>query len=111
MCFTEQFLVVCSCKSFILHILVYIIKGGVIGGAGGLVPPPPPIIWRTELPKRLSRHTFKFFNSNIPQCIDVFHKWRLWHGNEARILFSQSLLVSNYQTDMFLCFIFAKITK
>ena len=43
--------------------------------------------------------------------IDVFHKWRLWHGNEARILFSQSILVSNYQTDMLLCFIFAKIAK
>ena len=43
--------------------------------------------------------------------IDVFHKWRLWHGNEARMLFSRSILVSNYQTDMFLCFIFAKIAK
>ena len=32
--------------------------------------------------------------------IDVFHKWRLLHGNEARMLFSQSILVSNYQTDM-----------
>ena len=53
----------------------------------------------------------------VPQCgvfcasIDVFHKWRLWHGNEARMLFSRSILVSNYQTDMFLCFIFAKIAK
>ena len=43
--------------------------------------------------------------------IDVFQKWILWHGNEARILFSRSLLVSNYQTYMFLCFIFAKIAK
>ena len=34
------------------------------------------------------------------QAIDLFHKWRLLHGNEARILFSQSILVSNYQTDM-----------
>ena len=33
-------------------------------------------------------------------AIDVFHKWRLWHGNEARMLFSQSILVSNYQTDL-----------
>ena len=43
--------------------------------------------------------------------IDVFHKWRLWHGNEARMLFSRSILVSNYQTDIFLCFIFTKIAK
>ena len=43
--------------------------------------------------------------------IDVFHKWRLWHGNETRVLFSRSILVSNYQTDMFLCFNFAKIAK
>ena len=33
------------------------------------------------------------------QTVDLFHKWRLLHGNEARILFSQSILVSNYQTD------------
>ena len=32
--------------------------------------------------------------------IDLFHKWRLLHGNEARMLFSQWILVSNYQTDM-----------
>ena len=32
--------------------------------------------------------------------IDLFHKWRLLHGNEARMLFSQSILVSNCQTDM-----------
>ena len=43
--------------------------------------------------------------------IDVLHKWRLRHGNEARMLFSRSILVSNYQTDMFLCLIFAKIAK
>ena len=43
--------------------------------------------------------------------IDVFRKWRLWHGNEARMLFSRSILVFNYQTDMFFCFIFAKIAK
>ena len=24
--------------------------------------------------------------------IDVLHKWRLWHGNEARMLFSRSIL-------------------
>ena len=35
------------------------------------------------------------------QAIDLFHKWRLLHGNEARILFSQSILVSNYQTDRY----------
>ena len=45
------------------------------------------------------------------ECIDVFYQWRLWHGNEARMLFSRSILVSHYQTDMFLCFIFAKIAK
>ena len=33
------------------------------------------------------------------RTIDLFHKWRLLNGNEARILFSQSILVSNYQTD------------
>ena len=43
--------------------------------------------------------------------IDLFHKWRLLHENEARMLFGQSILVSNYQTDIFLCFIFAKIAK
>ena len=32
--------------------------------------------------------------------INLFHKWRLLHGNEASMLFSQSILVSNYQTDM-----------
>ena len=32
--------------------------------------------------------------------IDLFHKWRLLHENEARMLFSQSILVSNYQTDL-----------
>ena len=47
--------------------------------------------------------------SRLP--IGVFHKWRFWHGNEARMLFSRSILVSNYQTDMVLCFIFAKIAK
>ena len=47
----------------------------------------------------------------VGKGIDVFHKWRLWHGNEARMFFSWSILVSNYQTDMFLCFIFAKIAK
>ena len=31
--------------------------------------------------------------------IDVFHQWRLWHGSEARMLFSRSILVSIYQTD------------
>ena len=36
---------------------------------------------------------------------------RLWHGNEARMLFSRLILVFNYQTDMFLCLIFAKIAK
>ena len=43
--------------------------------------------------------------------IDLFHKWRLLHGNEARILFSQSILVSNYQTDMisFLAFFLLSI--
>ena len=43
--------------------------------------------------------------------IDVFHKWRLWHGDEARMLFSQSILVSNYQTDMisFLAFSLLRI--
>ena len=46
-----------------------------------------------------------------PTYIDVFHKWRLWHGNEARMLFSQSILVSNYQTDMisFLAFLLLSI--
>ena len=35
-------------------------------------------------------------------AIDLFHKWRLLHEYEARMLFSQSIiLVSNYQTDMF----------
>ena len=29
-----------------------------------------------------------------------FHEWRLLHGNEARLLFNQSILFSNYQTDM-----------
>ena len=43
--------------------------------------------------------------------IDVFYQWRLCHGNEGRMRFSRSILVSNYQTDMFLCFIFAKIAK
>ena len=33
--------------------------------------------------------------------LDVFHKWRIFHGNEARMLFSRSILVYNYQTDMF----------
>ena len=43
--------------------------------------------------------------------IDLFHKWRLLHGNEARMLFSQSILVSNYQTDMisFLAFLLLSI--
>ena len=41
-------------------------------------------------------------NSRRFRCrpIDVFHKWRLWHGNEACMLFSRSRLVSNYQTDL-----------
>ena len=34
------------------------------------------------------------------RSIDLFHKWLLLHGNEACMLFSQSILVSNYQTDM-----------
>ena len=49
--------------------------------------------------------------NEILHGIDVFHKWTLWHGDEARMLFSRSILVSNHQTDMFLCFIFAKIAK
>ena len=37
--------------------------------------------------------------------MDLFHKWRFLHGNEARMVFSQSILVSNYQTDIsFLAF-------
>ena len=47
----------------------------------------------------------------VERTIDIFHKWRRWHGNEARMLFSRSVLVFNYQTDMFLCLIFAKIAK
>ena len=34
--------------------------------------------------------------------IDVSHQWRLWHESEARMLFSLSILVFNYQTDMLL---------
>ena len=34
------------------------------------------------------------------ELIELFHKWRLLHGNEARMLFSQWIFVSNYQTDM-----------
>ena len=34
------------------------------------------------------------------QSIDLFHKWRVLHENEARMLFSQSILVSNYQTSV-----------
>ena len=32
--------------------------------------------------------------------IDLFHRCRLLHGNEFRMLFSQSILDSNYQTEM-----------
>ena len=49
-----------------------------------------------------------FVTSKLDNCNSLL---RLWHGNEARMLFSQSILVSNYQTIMFLCFIFAKISK
>ena len=38
--------------------------------------------------------------------IDLFHNCRLLHGNEARMLFSQSILVSNYQSDMISFFAF-----
>ena len=40
-----------------------------------------------------------------------FHKWRLLHANEARMLFSQSMLVSNYKIDMisFLAFFLLSI--
>ena len=38
--------------------------------------------------------------------IDLFHKWRLLHGNEARILFIRSILVSNCQTAMISFFAF-----
>ena len=53
-----------------------------------------------------------FFDGIINNnAIDLFHKWRLLHGNEARMLFSQSILVSNYQTDMisFLAFFLLSI--
>ena len=63
----------------------------------------------------LENNYFEFedniYRQILGTAIDVFHKWRLWHRNEARMLFSRSILVSNYQTDMFLCFIFAKIAK
>ena len=44
-------------------------------------------------------------------CTDLFHKWRVLHENEACMLFSQSILVSNYQTDMisFLAFFLLSI--
>ena len=60
--------------------------------------------------KNHSLSTLNGYHNNLP-VIDVFHKWKLCHGNEARMLFSRSILVSNYQTDMFLCFIFPKIAK
>ena len=41
--------------------------------------------------------------------IDLFHKWRLWHGNEIHMLFSQSILVSNYQTDMISFFLLSML--
>lgn len=37
------------------------------------------------------------------KCItnkDLFHKWRLLHRNEALVLFSRAVLVSNYNTGM-----------
>ena len=42
--------------------------------------------------------------------IDVFHKWRLWHGNDARMFFSRSILVSNYQTDMISFLAFSRLS-
>ena len=46
---------------------------------------------------------FEIYWQSVPDIcsfIDLFHKWRLLHGNEARMLFSQSMLVSNYKIDM-----------
>ena len=34
---------------------------------------------------------------------------RLWHGNEVHMLFSQSILVSNYQTDMISFFLLSML--
>ena len=58
-----------------------------------------------------ARKKRKINSSRMHVLIDVFHKWRLWHGNEARMLFSRSILVSNYQTDMisFLAFFLLSI--
>ena len=45
-------------------------------------------------------HIVKGGRSACACAIDLFHKCRLLHGNEARMLFFQSILVSNYQTNM-----------
>ena len=43
--------------------------------------------------------------------IDLFHRCRLLHGNEFRMLFSQSILDSNYQTDMISFFALTLVFK
>ena len=53
---------------------------------------------------RARNYIFNSYTVSLSR-IDVFHKWRRWHRNEARMLFSRSILVSNYQNDMFLFYL------
>ena len=65
--------------------------------------------WEHELKKFGQRPELR--NRNMILTYRPFHKWRLLYGNEARMLFSQWILVSNYQTDMisFLAFFLLSI--
>ena len=47
---------------------------------------------------------------SVHVCTDLFHKWRLLHENEARMLLSQSILLSNYQIDMISFFAFSLLS-
>ena len=93
--FTELNSQLLACKSFALYCTIK--NNSVIYRFGCLEIYLPSLSQTTQSDCGLPQCAMSEFSSKH-FAIDVFCKWRLWHGKEARMLFSRPILVSNYQT-------------